>query len=68
MKAFKPYSPSRRFITVEDFSTLSKKAPEKSLVRGLRKLDINESASSKINTQRNPVPEQHGENAGHAED
>ena len=37
MKSFKPYTPSRRFITVEDFSQLSKVAPEKSLVRGLRK-------------------------------
>ena len=37
MKHFKPYTPSRRFITVEDFSGLSKKAPEKSLMRGMRK-------------------------------
>jgi len=37
MKSFKPYTPSRRFITVEDFSGLSKKAPERSLVRGMRK-------------------------------
>jgi len=37
MKSFKPYTPSRRFITVEDFSGLSKKGPEKSLVRSLRK-------------------------------
>ncbi|HVO32395.1 MAG TPA: 50S ribosomal protein L2 [Elusimicrobiota bacterium] len=37
MKTFKPYTPSRRFISVEDFSGLSKKDPEKSLVRGLRK-------------------------------
>lgn len=37
MKSFKPYTPSRRFITVEDFSGLSKKGPEKSLVRGMRK-------------------------------
>lgn len=37
MKSFKPYTPSRRFITVEDFSGLSKKGPEKSLVRPLRK-------------------------------
>ncbi len=37
MKSFKPYTPSRRFITVEDFSQLTKKEPEKSLVRGLRK-------------------------------
>jgi len=37
MKHFKPYTPSRRFITVEDFSGLSKKAPEKTLLRGMRK-------------------------------
>jgi large subunit ribosomal protein L2 len=37
MKSFKPYTPSRRFITVEDFSQLSKNEPEKRLMRGLRK-------------------------------
>jgi large subunit ribosomal protein L2 len=37
MKSFKPYTPSRRFITVEDFSNLSKVDPEKRLVRGTRK-------------------------------
>lgn len=37
MKSFKPYTPSRRFITVEDFSGLTKKEPEKRLVRALRK-------------------------------
>ena len=37
MKRFNPYTPSRRFITVEDFSQLTKKEPEKRLVRGLRK-------------------------------
>lgn len=37
MKHYKPYTPSRRFITVEDFSGLTKKAPEKSLKRGMRK-------------------------------
>jgi large subunit ribosomal protein L2 len=37
MKSFKPYTPSRRFITVEDFSGLSKKEPEKSLIRPLYK-------------------------------
>jgi large subunit ribosomal protein L2 len=36
MKSFKPYTPSRRFITVEDFSQLTKKEPEKSLMRPLR--------------------------------
>jgi large subunit ribosomal protein L2 len=37
MKSFRPYTPSRRFITVEDFSELSKKAPEKSLLSPLKK-------------------------------
>jgi len=37
MKSFKPYTPSRRFITVEDFSQLAKKEPEKSLMRPLRR-------------------------------
>lgn len=37
MKTFNPYTPSRRFISVEDFSNLTKKEPEKRLTRGLRK-------------------------------
>src|SRR5438552_47848 len=37
MKSFKPYTPSRRFITVEDFSGLSKADPQKSLVSSTRK-------------------------------
>src|ERR1700722_13034964 len=37
MKHFKPYTPSRRSITVEDFSNLTKKAPEKSLMRPMLK-------------------------------
>ncbi len=37
VKSFNPYTPSRRFITVEDFSNLTKKAPEKSLTVSLRK-------------------------------
>jgi len=37
MKSYKPYTPSRRFITVEDFSGLSKVKPEKSLTRPLHK-------------------------------
>lgn len=37
MKSFKPYTPSRRFITVEDFSGLTKKEPEKSLTHGMRR-------------------------------
>ncbi len=37
MKVYKPYTPSRRFITVEDFSDITKKTPEKSLLSPLRK-------------------------------
>jgi large subunit ribosomal protein L2 len=37
LKSFKPYTPSRRSMTVEDFSNLTKKAPEKSLLRALTK-------------------------------
>lgn len=37
IKNFSPYTPSRRFITVEDFSGLTKKEPEKSLTVALRK-------------------------------
>ena len=37
MKSFKPYTPSRRFITVEDFSGLTKKEPEKSLTVSMHK-------------------------------
>lgn len=37
MKTFKPYTPSRRFITVEDFSEVTKTTPEKSLLEPLRK-------------------------------
>src|ERR687893_2165569 len=33
----KPTSPGRRFVTFADFSELTKKAPEKSLVEGLKK-------------------------------
>ncbi|MFA5162654.1 MAG: 50S ribosomal protein L2 [Elusimicrobiales bacterium] len=36
-KTFKPYTPSRRFITVADFSEITKTSPEKKLTRGLRK-------------------------------
>lgn len=32
IKTFKPYTPSRRFITVEDFSDITKTEPEKSLI------------------------------------
>ncbi len=37
IKEFKPYTPSRRSMTVEDFSWLTKKKPEKSLLRPLSK-------------------------------
>jgi large subunit ribosomal protein L2 len=37
MKTFRPYTPSRRFITVEDFSELSKRAPEKSLLEPIKR-------------------------------
>lgn len=37
IKFFKPYTPSRRHMSMADFSELTKKAPEKSLTRGLRK-------------------------------
>lgn len=37
IKSFNPTTPSRRFITVEDFSDLTKKRPEKSLTKALRK-------------------------------
>ncbi len=36
-KSFRPYTPSRRFITVADFSEITKTVPEKSLTTGLRK-------------------------------
>ena len=37
IKAFKPYTPVRRFITVEDFSDITRKEPEKSLIAPLHK-------------------------------
>ncbi|RDI95844.1 50S ribosomal protein L2 [Meiothermus sp. QL-1] len=37
VKKFKPYTPSRRFMTVADFSLLTKKRPEKSLTVPLKK-------------------------------
>jgi len=37
LKEFKPYTPGRRTMTVQDFSWLTKKAPEKSLLRPLSK-------------------------------
>ncbi len=35
IKTFKPYTPSRRSMSVEDFSGLTKKGPEKSLLKPL---------------------------------
>lgn len=37
VKDYKPYTPSRRFITTEDFSDVTRHRPEKSLVEGLKK-------------------------------
>ncbi|MBI4396235.1 MAG: 50S ribosomal protein L2 [Elusimicrobia bacterium] len=37
IKTFRPYTPSRRFITVEDFSEITRTEPEKSLIAPLRK-------------------------------
>ena len=37
LKKFKPTTPSRRYMTVADFSDLTKKKPEKSLIRPLKK-------------------------------
>ncbi len=37
VKKFKPYTPSRRFMTVADFSEITKTEPEKSLVEPLKK-------------------------------
>ncbi len=37
IKSFKPYTPVRRFITVEDFSDITKTKPEKSLTRPIKK-------------------------------
>ncbi|MBI5623718.1 MAG: 50S ribosomal protein L2 [Elusimicrobia bacterium] len=36
-KSYKPYTPSRRHMTTPDFSELSDRKPEKSLLRGMRK-------------------------------
>ncbi len=37
VKKFKPYTPSRRFMTVADFSEITKTEPEKSLTEPLKK-------------------------------
>ncbi len=37
IKTYKPYTPSRRNMTSEDYSDLSGHAPQKSLLRGIRK-------------------------------
>ncbi|MBI4679036.1 MAG: 50S ribosomal protein L2 [Elusimicrobia bacterium] len=36
-KSYKPYTPSRRHMTTPDFAEISDRAPEKSLLKGLRK-------------------------------
>ncbi|GAB4030700.1 MAG: 50S ribosomal protein L2 [Elusimicrobiota bacterium] len=37
IKSFRPYTPSRRFMTVSDYSDITRNEPEKSLTVGLRK-------------------------------
>ena len=37
VKSFNPYTPSRRTITISDYSDITKTVPEKNLTRGLRK-------------------------------
>ena len=37
MKTYIPYTPSRRFITSDDFSDITKKTPEKSLLLTLKR-------------------------------
>ena len=37
IKSYKPYTPSRRHMTGSDFSEITKKKPEKSLVVSLKK-------------------------------
>ncbi|MCX5778566.1 MAG: 50S ribosomal protein L2 [Elusimicrobia bacterium] len=37
IKTFKPYTPVRRFITVEDFSDITSNEPEKSLIAPIKK-------------------------------
>jgi large subunit ribosomal protein L2 len=37
IKRFKPYTPSRRFMTVSDFSEITKTEPEKKLTKGFKR-------------------------------
>lgn len=37
IKTYKPYTPSRRFFTSDDFADITKKEPEKSLIEPLKK-------------------------------
>ncbi len=37
IKSYKPYTPSRRHMTGSDFSEITKKTPEKSLLVPLKK-------------------------------
>jgi len=51
IKIYKPTTPSRRFMTVSDFSSLSKKRPEKSLSGCLKKRAGRSKASGQITTR-----------------
>ena len=46
IKGYKPTTPSRRFMTVTDFSDLSKVKPERSLLVNLKKTAGRNSAGS----------------------
>ncbi|MFH2105028.1 MAG: 50S ribosomal protein L2 [Parcubacteria group bacterium] len=48
VKTYKPFTPSRRFITTTDFSGLTKKRPEKSLTSPLKKGSGRSKASGQI--------------------
>ncbi|MDI6641739.1 MAG: 50S ribosomal protein L2 [Elusimicrobiota bacterium] len=50
LKTYKPYTPTRRFITTEDFSDITKTEPEKSLIVALKK------SAGRNNTGRITVP------------
>jgi hypothetical protein len=45
-----------------------KGAADFGVIRLISKLEVHKRAATEINTQRNLVPEEHGEDAGHAED
>lgn len=54
IKTFKPYTPTRRYITVEDFSDITKTEPEKSLTVIIKK------SAGRNNTGRITVPHRCG--------